>query len=64
MVVPVLPAALIISTTMPDGPTALPNFIFEMASFMLSIVIGVIRIHHECEGGIEKSVLRITDCHH
>ena len=23
----------------------------------------VIRIHHECEGGIEKYVLRITDCH-
>ena len=23
-----------------------------------------IRIHHECEGGIEKSVLRITDWHH
>ena len=23
-----------------------------------------IRINHECEGGIEKSVLRITDLHH
>ena len=23
-----------------------------------------IRIHHECEGGIEKSVLSITDWHH
>ena len=23
-----------------------------------------ISIHHECEGGIEKSVLRITDWHH
>ena len=23
-----------------------------------------IRIHHECEGGIEKSVPRITVCHH
>ena len=23
-----------------------------------------IRIHHECEGGIEKSVLRTTDWHH
>ena len=22
------------------------------------------RIHHECEGGIENSVLRITVCHH
>ena len=25
---------------------------------------GNIRIHHKCEGGIEKSVLRITDWHH
>ena len=25
---------------------------------------GIIRIHHECEGGIEKSVPRITDWHH
>ena len=24
----------------------------------------IIRIYHECEGGIEKSVLRITDWHH
>ena len=24
----------------------------------------IIRIHHECEGGIEKSVPRITDWHH
>ena len=24
----------------------------------------LIRIHHECEGGIEKSVLRITFLHH
>ena len=24
----------------------------------------IIRIDHECEGGIEKSVLRITDWHH
>ena len=23
-----------------------------------------IRSHHECEGGIEKSILRITDWHH
>ena len=23
-----------------------------------------IRIYHECEGGMEKSVLRITDWHH
>ena len=25
---------------------------------------GNIRIHHECEGGIEKSVPRIIDWHH
>ena len=24
----------------------------------------IIRIHHECEGGIEKSVPRIIDWHH
>ena len=29
-----------------------------------SIVLGIIRIHHECEGGIEKSVLRNTNLHH
>ena len=26
--------------------------------------LGGLRIHHKCEGGIEKSVLRITDWHH
>ena len=30
---------VIISTTMPDGPAALPDFIFEMAIFTMSIVI-------------------------
>ena len=40
MVAPVSPAALIISTTMPDGPAAMPDFIFEMAFFTMSIVIG------------------------
>ena len=25
---------------------------------------GIIRIHHECEGGIEKSVPRINVWHH
>ena len=24
----------------------------------------IIRIHHECESGREKSISRITDCHH
>ena len=28
------------------------------------VLIKIIRIHHECEGGIEKSVPRITDWHH
>ena len=28
------------------------------------VQVGNIRIHHECEGGIEKSVGRITDLHH
>ena len=28
------------------------------------LYIGIIRIHNECEGGIEKSVLRITVWHH
>ena len=32
--------------------------------FILSCRGNIIRIHHECEGGIDKSVLRITDCHH
>ena len=41
MVAPVSPAALIISTTMPDGPAALPDFIFEMAFVTMSIVIGI-----------------------
>ena len=41
MVAPVSPASLIISTTTPDGPAALPNFILEMAFFTLSMVIGI-----------------------
>ena len=41
MVAPVSPAALIISTTMPDRPAALPDFIFEMAFFTRSIGIGI-----------------------
>ena len=27
-------------------------------------LIWIIKIHHECEGGIEKSFLRITNLHH
>ena len=41
MVAHVSPAALIISTTMPEGPAALTDFIFEMAFFPMSIVIGI-----------------------
>ena len=32
--------------------------------FDIHVTWKIIRIHHECEGGIEKSVLRITDWHH
>ena len=41
MVVPVSTAALIISTTTPDGPTALLNFILEMTFFTIRMVIGI-----------------------
>ena len=37
MIAPVSPAALIISTTTPDGPAALPDFILEMAFFTISM---------------------------
>ena len=35
------PAARIISTTMPDGPGALPAFIFEITFLTISVVIGM-----------------------
>ena len=38
---PLSPAALIISTTMPDGPGALPAFIREIAFLIISMVIGI-----------------------
>ena len=41
MVASVSTAALIISTTMPDGLTALHGFIFQTAFFTMSIVIGI-----------------------
>ena len=41
MVTPVSTAALVISTTTPDGPAALPNFILEMTFFTISLVIGI-----------------------
>ena len=41
MLAPVSPAALTISTTIPDGPAALPNFNLEMTFFTISMVIGI-----------------------
>ena len=32
--------------------------------YILGNSMGIIRIYHECEDGIEKSVPRITDWHH
>ena len=32
--------------------------------FLVKHVIRIKRIHHYCEGGVEKSVPRITDWHH
>ena len=41
MVTPVSTAALVISTTTPDGLAALPNFVLEMTFFTISLVIGI-----------------------
>ena len=41
MEAPMSPAALIISTTMPDGPGALPAFICAIAFLTISMVIGM-----------------------
>ena len=41
MVAPVSTAALIISTTSPDGPSALLNFILEMTFFNIRMMIGI-----------------------
>ena len=41
MVTPVSTAALVISTTTPDRPAALPNFIMEMTFLTISMVIGI-----------------------
>ena len=35
-----------------------------LQNFMDPCMLTIIRIHHECEGGTEKSFLRITDMHH
>ena len=39
----------------------------ELPDSGTNIILGafnIIRIHHECDGGIEKSFPRITDWHH
>ena len=41
MVAPVSTAALFISTTTPDEPAALLNFILEMTFFTIRMVIGI-----------------------
>ena len=41
MEAPMSPAARIISTTMPDGPGALPAFICEIVFLTISMVIGM-----------------------
>ena len=41
MEAPMSPAVRIISTTMPDGPGALPAFICEIAFLTISMVIGM-----------------------
>ena len=41
MEAPVSPTAHIISSTMPDGPSALPVFIWEIAFLTISMVIGM-----------------------
>ena len=48
MITPVSTAALIISTTTPDGLAALPNFIMEMTFLTISMVI---RIGGRSSGG-------------
>ena len=40
MEAPMSPAARIISTNMPDGPSALPAFICDIAFLTISMVIG------------------------
>ena len=40
MEAPMSPAARIISTTIPDGPGALPTFVCEIAFLTISVVIG------------------------
>ena len=49
--------------------TTVENDLFQVIFFYSCILsffflFKNIRIHHECDGGIEKSVPRITDWHH
>ena len=39
------------------------HIVFCILSFIISIRQNI-RIHRECEGEIEDSVMRINDCHH
>ena len=50
------PVAHIISTTMPDGPGALPAFICEIAFLTISVVIGVgLQLVVDMTGGLGPS---------
>ena len=70
IVAPLSTAALIISTTTPDGPTALLNFILEMNFFTLRMVIGIYGPSSggstdRCSGSqfhIEKSLIVFKSC--
>ena len=37
---------------------------YQLHTLIWGPVLLNISIHHECEGGIEKAILRITDWHH
>ena len=63
MVALVSPAALVISTTTPNGPVTMPDFILEMAFFTISIVIGMGVLFSGgsldmCSGSHSKTTLR------
>ena len=63
MVAPVSTAALFISTTTPDGPTALLNFILEMTFCTIRMVIGIGcpssgGLSDRCSGSHSNSTLR------
>ena len=41
-----------------------PRRCHSKGNYLILFHIKTIRIHHECDGGIEKSIPRITDWHH